>query len=82
MVVVTDIYAAREEPMEGITGQLICDSMSKSDSKNIFYIPDINSVAVELEKIIQPNDMVITLGAGDIWKSGEELLARKSENLS
>jgi len=74
MVFVTDVYPARELPIEGISGELICDTLKKMNYQNVFYVADKNILANEVKKILQPNDMVITIGAGDIWKIGNQII--------
>jgi UDP-N-acetylmuramate--alanine ligase len=74
VLVVTDIYPARERPMPGITGELVCRSAKKLGHKSAFYVPRVEEVAAFLKKLVRQNDMVITLGAGDVYKSGAELL--------
>lgn len=74
LLVVTDIYPAREKPMPGITGELVHDSAKKLGHKNAYYIPRIEDVASFLKRMVKKNDMVITLGAGDVDKLGAELL--------
>ena len=74
VLVVTDVYPAREDPIPGITGELVCESAKKLGHKNAFYVPQTKEVASFLKKIVKENDMVITMGAGDVDKIGEELL--------
>ncbi len=74
VLVVTDIYPAREDPIPGITGELVCESAKKLGHKNAFYVPRTEEVASFLKKMTKENDMVITMGAGDVDKIGEELL--------
>ncbi len=71
LVFVQDIYAAGEKPMKGVTSQLIIDGIKKVGVKALpFGRP--HDVARELKS----GDVVLTLGAGDVWKSGEDLLRR------
>jgi len=74
VLVVTSIFPAREDPISGITGELIAESAKKSGHKNAFYIPPTGEVALFLKEMVKENDMVITLGAGDVHKIGTELL--------
>jgi len=74
VLVVTDIYPAREDPIPGITGELVFESAKKLGHKNAFYLPRTDQVASFLKKMVKKNDMVITLGAGDVHKIGTELL--------
>ncbi len=70
----TDVYPAREKPIEGITGELIADAAKKFGHKNVYYEPDKTKVPDLLKKICKKGDIVITLGAGDIWKFGEKFV--------
>ncbi|PKL84131.1 MAG: UDP-N-acetylmuramate--L-alanine ligase [Ignavibacteriae bacterium HGW-Ignavibacteriae-3] len=70
----TDVYPAREIPMEGITGELITDTANQFGHKNVFYEPDKTKIPDLLQKIYQKDDIIITLGAGDIWKYGEKFI--------
>ncbi len=74
VLVVTDVYPAREEPIQGITGELIVHAAKAFGHKNVHYVPDKNAVPGFLMKIKQPGDMIITMGAGDIWRFGEEFV--------
>ncbi len=74
LLVVTDVYPAREEPLLGITGELVSESAKKFGHKNSFYVPRIEDVPSFLRDRIKENDMVITMGAGDVHKVGTNLL--------
>ena len=74
VLVVMDVYPAREKPIEGINGELIADSAIQYGHKNVVYIPDENQVKEKLKTILQEGDMLITMGAGSVWKIGEELI--------
>lgn len=66
----TDVYPAREEPIEGITGELIANSAKNFGHKNVYYEADKTKVTELLQKIYKKDDIIITMGAGDIWKFG------------
>jgi UDP-N-acetylmuramate--alanine ligase len=76
----TDIYPAREEPIEGISGELIANAAKKFGHKNVIYLKDKNDVPKVLKDLKKDGDIIITMGAGDIWKQGERFveLLRKS----
>ena len=74
VLIVTDVYPAREEPIQGISGELITNAAQQYGHKNVHYVADKKRVPAELMNIVQPNDIVITMGAGDIWKYGDEFL--------
>ncbi len=73
ILIVTDIYPAREKPIPGVTGELIARRAREAGHKNVHYVPDKEDVVPFVKKLIQSGDMVITMGAGDIWKTGERL---------
>lgn len=73
ILIITDVYPAREKPIDGINGKLIADSAVHFGHKNVKYIPEVANVNAELDKILSPGDIVITLGAGDIWKVSKKL---------
>jgi UDP-N-acetylmuramate--alanine ligase len=72
-VIITDIYAASENPIPGISGETIVERIR---DKDVVYIPRKEKVAEYLLQEIQDNDLVLTLGAGDIYTVGKEVLAR------
>lgn len=76
VVVVTDVYAAREDPMPGVTGRLVADAAAAHGAAAVAYVPDKTDLAARLEQMTEKGDLVVTVGAGDITKVGPELLAR------
>ncbi|MCI0706510.1 MAG: UDP-N-acetylmuramate--L-alanine ligase [Ignavibacteriae bacterium] len=74
VLVVTDVYPAREEPIQGITGELIVNAAKQFGHKEVHYVPDKKQVPGFLKSHVKKGDIVITMGAGDIWKHGEEFL--------
>lgn len=75
VLVVTDVYPAREDPIQGVTGELIVNAAKRFGHKDVHYVPDKNQVPAELKRIVKQGDIVITMGAGDIWKYGERFLS-------
>jgi UDP-N-acetylmuramate--alanine ligase len=80
-LIVTDIYPAREEPIQGVSGELIVDAAKKFGHKEVHYVPDKKNIPVFLQKTAKKGDIVVTMGAGDIWKFGEEFLRILKKNL-
>jgi len=76
ILVVTDIYPAREDPIPGVTGELVANAARNFGHRQVDYIPDKEDVVDYLKEIVRPGDLVITLGAGDIWKTGDALIDR------
>ena len=72
--VCTDVYPARENPINGITGKLIADAAKNLGHKNVIYVPEKNDIPEVLSELKQAGDIIITMGAGDIWKFGEKFI--------
>jgi UDP-N-acetylmuramate--alanine ligase len=76
ILVLTDVYPAREKPIEGVTGKLIADAAINYGHRHVHYVPDPNELYSEINKIIKEGDIVLTVGAGDIWKLNNKLLGK------
>ena len=74
VVFVTDVYSAGEDPIEGVSGRLIHDALVKRGHPDVRYVENMEDVCDRLLSMLLPNDIVITMGAGNIWKVGENLL--------
>ena len=72
-VIINDIYSANESPISGISGETIFTEIKKTNHRQIKYLPSKNNILSYLYEIIQPGDIIITMGAGDIWTIGQEL---------
>lgn len=73
---VTDIYAASEQPLEGITAEILTENIKKYGHKNANYIGDVETAADKVLPYLQEGDLVITLGAGTITRLSDEILER------
>lgn len=80
IVIVTDVYPARELPIEGVDGKLIADNMIKYGHKNVYYIPKFDDILPYLQDLVKENDMVITIGAGNIVRISDTLFAYLNNN--
>jgi UDP-N-acetylmuramate--alanine ligase len=76
VLVLTDVYPAREEPIQGVSGELIVNAAKQFGHKQVHYIPTKKDLPDFLMKIKQQGDIIITMGAGDIWRYGEEFIKR------
>ena len=76
---VLDIYAASEQPIPGITAEVLTENIKKYGHKNATYIGDIDAAAAIVVKELQTNDLVITLGAGSVTRLSEEILQQLDE---
>jgi UDP-N-acetylmuramate--alanine ligase len=74
IVVLTDIYPARELPIQGVTGALIEKSALDFGHKHVHYVPEKDEITRLLLEMAEPGDVIVTMGAGDVWKIGEEVL--------
>jgi UDP-N-acetylmuramate--alanine ligase len=68
VLLLTDIYAAGEKPIPGISSERLARSIAEHGHHNVRYLPDRTEIAAQLAKIARPGDIVIALGAGDINK--------------
>jgi UDP-N-acetylmuramate--alanine ligase len=66
--VVTDIYPARETPVEGVTGEILYNEIKKTLKDNAHYVPDKNDLPGFLKKFADDNTIFLFIGAGDINK--------------
>ena len=73
VVVVTDVYAAREDPIEGVDGTLISAAARRHGAVDVVDAPDRSTLAEVVAALIRPGDLVLTMGAGDITTVAEEL---------
>lgn len=69
-VVVLDVYGAREEPLPGVNGALVAQSVTKA----VHYQPDMSRVGRQASSLARPGDVVITMGAGDVTMLGGQIL--------
>lgn len=74
-VVVTEIYAAREAPLAGVSGRLVAEAARRAGA-SVAWVPERGALAGELAGSVVAGDVVLTLGAGDITRVGRELLDR------
>lgn len=76
LVILPDIYAAREVDDKTISSKDLVDLISQSGQEAL-YIPDFSKIIEVLQTKAQPGDLIITMGAGNIFKAGEDLLNSK-----
>ncbi len=75
VLVVTGIYAASETPIEGVSGANIVEAAMRYGHRDATYIEDMDELFTHVVEIIRPGDVVVTLGAGDIYKVGDRILS-------
>jgi UDP-N-acetylmuramate--alanine ligase len=79
VLIVTDVYPAREKPIQGITGDIIVQAARLYGHKDARYVPDKKDIPDVLESVVQAGDIVITMGAGDIYQYGMQCIAKLKE---
>ena len=78
ITILTDIYAGREDAIEGVHANLIIKQMKKLKYENVFYVSNKNNISKLLKNIHNNGDLIIVMGAGDIWRQIKNI----SEELS
>lgn len=76
VLILTDIYPAGEERIEGVEAKLLFEGIREYGHKDVTYLPDKREIVEHLLRVVSPGDMVITLGAGDIYQVADELVKR------
>ncbi len=80
LLILAPIYPAREQPIPGVTSKLIADAAVQSGHHNVICLEENSQILETALNMLQPDDIVITMGAGNIWRYGEELIKQlKSE---
>lgn len=72
-IIINDIYAACEQPIEGVSANLIVDEIEKNVGRPVHYIPTLEDTVEYLAEHVQPGDIVLTMGAGNVWTVGTKL---------
>jgi UDP-N-acetylmuramate--alanine ligase len=72
----TDIYAASEQPIPGVSGARLAEAIRAAGHPSVTFVERKEDLVNQVLPEVKPGDLVLTLGAGDIWKSGPALLAR------
>jgi UDP-N-acetylmuramate--alanine ligase len=77
-LLVLPIYAASERAIEGVSGQRLCEGIQAHGHKEVYCAKEMQNAVDYLKQILKPDDVVLTLGAGDVWKVGERILKELS----
>ena len=73
-LLVSEIYAASEKPIPGVTGRALVEAIAAHGPNDLHFCPTLEEMHDKLFSIVQPGDVVMTLGAGNILQVGESLL--------
>lgn len=68
IIIILDVFPAREKPIEGISGKLVANAAKKLGQKKVYFVKDRDLLPALIKNLTKPGDMIITLGAGDVWK--------------
>ncbi len=82
VLVITEIYGAREDPIPGVTGELVARAAKDYGHRDVHFVSDRNAIPDLLEKITRSGDLVLTIGAGPIWRVGEAFLQKLEQRNS
>jgi UDP-N-acetylmuramate--alanine ligase len=74
VVLLADIYAASEDPIPGVSSQALAEQIERFGHRNVRYIGGLEQGKQALIEAVRPGDLVMTLGAGSVWRAGEELI--------
>ncbi len=74
VLAVLPIYAACEKRIEGVSALSLCERIRSRGHKNVLYLENLLMAPAHLKSILKPGDVLLTLGAGDVWKVGEGVL--------
>ncbi len=80
VLVVTDIYPAGEAPIPGVSGESLAEAIQRQGHRDVTLVRDLKDVPDFLISRVKPGDMVITLGAGSVWRAGAEFLRRMEKS--
>jgi UDP-N-acetylmuramate--alanine ligase len=76
-LILTDIYPAGEEPIEGVTAEALAATIGERGHRNVAYAGDLKASTARLVEDARDGDVVLTLGAGSVSAAGDELLKRR-----
>jgi len=79
VLMVLPIYAAGEQVIDGVDGHDLCEGIMAHGHKEVLCANGIDAAVRDLKNVLRSGDILLTLGAGDVWKVGERLLKQDSE---
>ncbi|MFN3699668.1 MAG: UDP-N-acetylmuramate--L-alanine ligase, partial [Dictyoglomus sp.] len=83
VLILTEIYSAGEKPIPGVSSQNIYEEIvQKYPNLEVYLVNDIVEAATKVKEVLKEKDILLTLGAGNVWKVGEALLAGKRKDIN
>ena len=80
-VIITEIYPAGEAPIAGVSGRQMADGVIGRNGPKVLYVERKEEIPDRVVDLARPGDVVITMGAGDIWKAGDEIVRRLKDGV-
>jgi len=74
ILITTEVYPAGETPIAGISGKALYEEIEQFGHKNVYFEPDMKKIASLLGKVVQSKDMIVVMGAGNIYTIIPEIL--------
>ncbi|HYE96055.1 MAG TPA: UDP-N-acetylmuramate--L-alanine ligase [Rubricoccaceae bacterium] len=74
VLVLTDVYPAREQPLPGVNGEMLVDGARHAGHRDVHYVANKVALPAYLLDLCTEGDLVVTMGAGDVWRAGEAFL--------
>ncbi len=78
VLLVMPIYAASEKPIAGVNAAVLCEGIKAHGHKDVHCVSGPEETVQLLDSVMDPGDILLTLGAGDVWKIGEQVLAERN----
>ena len=75
-LIVTDIYPANEEPIPGVSAEVLCEAIRQAGHPDAVHFSSFDAIVDHMIEMAQPEDVILTQGAGSVWKVGEAFLKR------
>jgi UDP-N-acetylmuramate--alanine ligase len=74
ILLLTEIYGASEAPIPGVTAEALLNGIKQHGHRHAYFEPTFERLLDKTMDILAPGDVVLSLGAGNIWQAGEKLL--------
>jgi len=78
MLLILDIYSAGEIAIPGVTSEKLTKAIKDKGHKNVYYAKEQDEVIQRVLEVLRPGDLILTLGAGNVWKLGEKIVEELS----
>ena len=81
-IFITEIYSdgTGESPIPGVSGERLAQAVREYEKREVFFSPNFSDLISKILQIVKPGDLVVTMGAGDIWKAGLRLAEMLKRN--